>query len=390
MKKLFVMTLIAGLMAMCLTGCGAEKKTADKDSGSKEEAVEETAEEESEGKDQEESESKEDNIAGMANPWIDCDKDKMLEVVGFGMNAPEGATDVSYQLNEAMGLGQMTFKYGEPEMEYTYRIKSATEFEDISGENYEWTNEVDDKVSWCDAKIRRYVGDGESVESCIWYDVVPGFAYSLSARSDKDLDGYDILAIAYQVYEPMQDDVEVGFIPGNFLEEKIQKDEFKSFDEIISNLSAGNGYATIKVYGSDKDVLAITESTYDNLDGSMATIDASLYMEDEGIVRCIGSVFSNGTAYPISQNEEGMICSGGNHEAEISCIADGTSSIMNLVYAYESFDENGNATYGGFVRESNTFDEDKEVEIGENDSELYQKQVDKVIGAKPINFTVVK
>lgn len=54
--------------------------------------------------------------------------------------------------------------------------------------------------------MKRHKGENESVDVCIWYDVVPGYVYSLSTRG-ADLDGFDITAIAEQVYKPMQGNV---------------------------------------------------------------------------------------------------------------------------------------------------------------------------------------
>ena len=47
---------------------------------------------------------------------------------------------------------------------------------------------------------------GEIIEIFLWFDVVPGLMYSVTAQG-MDLDGFDIQAIAEQLYIPTQGDV---------------------------------------------------------------------------------------------------------------------------------------------------------------------------------------
>lgn len=373
MKKLLVGLLISAIV-MC--GCGkSEVQT----------VVEEKVDTDAQIDDLDD-EIDEEPVVNMGNPWVDCDKEEILSTLGFDMAAPEGAKNISYQMNEGEGLAQMLFTYGEVENEYTYRMKSAAEFEDISGLYYEWVVEDEIKVGWCEGVCKRAITDSEMVDSCLWYDAAPGIMYSLSTSAE-DLDGFDIMATVEQLYVPTQEDYE-GFIPSNFLEEKLEKDSFSSFDEIISELDKDNAYAIVKVFGLDEDVLIITNATYDN-GGIMASIDGSVYRNDNGSVTCIGNVFSSGTAYPISIDKDGMIYSGGNHEVNVSCISQETNAIMNMIYAYETFDEDQNVTYGGFVRSTNNVYEDGE-EIDENDSSVLQELYKKYGETTPINYTVIQ
>ena len=369
-KKLFVAIIIS--MAI-MSGCGA--KDAPVPEVPTESPISEVPEATSE------------ETAAIGNPWVDCNEEAILEKLDFYMCAPYDAIDVKCQMNESDNMAQMTFNYGEPELEYTYRVKKAQEFEDISGLYYDWTVIEKQQIAWYDGECKRFVGDNETVDVCQWYDSDLGLMYSLST-SAPDLDGYDITAYVYQFLIPA--DESDRFMPSNFLEAELQRDTFESFDEIISLLDKGNGYAIVKVNGLDDEVLMITEGVYDNLDGNMAAIDTSIYRNDNGTVICIGNVFSSGTAYPISLDAEGRIYSGGHHEVDINVIADETKGIMTLVYAHESFDENQNATYSGFIRENNTLSEGG-VDIAEDDpSVLEQLFKDYFESTTPINFTVVE
>ena len=90
---------------------------------------------------------------------------------------------------------------------FTARIKPSAEFEDISGMYYDWTATDDTwKVGYCDAKAMSYISETEDDAMVVlWYDVVPGLMYSISATSG-DLDGLDLSVYAEQVYIPVQGD----------------------------------------------------------------------------------------------------------------------------------------------------------------------------------------
>ena len=88
-------------------------------------------------------------------------------------------------------------------VEFIARIKSVGEWEDLSGIYVTWDSTEDCEISYCSGKLMTGKLDGETVELVEWFDIVPGVMYSLSC-SDKDLDGLDIIAVAEQVFKPMQ------------------------------------------------------------------------------------------------------------------------------------------------------------------------------------------
>lgn len=323
----------------------------------------------------------------IGNPWVDSDYNGVYDALGIWMSEPSGATNVNISLNESDKLAEMTFDYGEHTLSYVYRVKSTSAFEDISGLYYDWDVDMDSPIAGCEGMCKRAFADNETIDLCQWFDKATGTMYSLST-SAADLDGFDITAIAIQLYAPVEEEY-TGFMPANFLEEKLQKDTFSSYDEIIAGLDKDNAYAIIKVYGLDEDLLIIAEGAYDNLDSNMASIEGSIYRNDNGVVKNIGNVFSSGTAYPVSLDSDGCIYTGGNHEVNVSCVSEETTGIMNLIYAYETFDSQGNATYGGFIRSSNQLFGD-EKEIAEDDSSVLPELYEKYNKTTPINFTIVK
>ena len=200
MKKKLILTLTAAAVSMAMiTGCGSSSETSATEASQTESEAAESTEAES-------TESEED-VIGMANPWIESDEQGVLEATGFDMKAPEGATDVAYSYIPDNKLAQM--QYVLDDINWTYRMEPSDELMDISGMYYGWTEDDGDKgtVSGREAVYYGYLApedsDEESAQLVNWYDAVTGVTYSLSAVA-KDLDGMDIQAYAEKLYVPLQ------------------------------------------------------------------------------------------------------------------------------------------------------------------------------------------
>lgn len=136
---------------------------------------------------------------GLANPWEETSAEGLAQFPGVTFGIPEGAVDIEYRLLREDALAEMQFTWND--LRYCARIKPATEFADISGMYYDWTNETPCQISWCVGVDRRYIGEDEAVDSSLWYDAVSGLMYSVST-SAPDLDGFDIGAAANWLYMP--------------------------------------------------------------------------------------------------------------------------------------------------------------------------------------------
>lgn len=143
---------------------------------------------------------------GMANPWIELSDAQALQVAsGFPFNVPEGATDVHYYWNESQKMAQVQF--GWDGVSYTARIASPNEATDISGLYINIDSESPLKVGYNEGTERRGQSDGMYYSNAQWYDVAPGIMYSVTAVSDKELDGFDITAACEAFYVPAQGEV---------------------------------------------------------------------------------------------------------------------------------------------------------------------------------------
>lgn len=136
----------------------------------------------------------------MANPWVESDQGAIKEKLGFEMKAPDGSKDISYSANKSEGMAELRFT-DETGTKFTYRMQATPEFADISGLNYKWDITDDQKVAGCDGKTMRVKADGETIDLLLWYDVDSGVMHSLSATAP-DLDGFDIVAVAENLYTP--------------------------------------------------------------------------------------------------------------------------------------------------------------------------------------------
>ena len=170
--------------------------------------------------------------------------------------------------------------------------------------------------------------------------------------------------------------------PEDFLQDQSGKLEFKDFDEVISCLKDGQGYAYIKVYGYDGDVLAVAEQVFL---ADHSAPEASLYAMKDGKPHCMGLVTGNGSAYPL-RLADGIIYGGDNHNYQTYFLSEsaGFPGIMQKDLVYDGIDSDGK--FGGFMRDDNVFDKDKDFTGG-------QEEFDALIAereSKPIiEFTII-
>jgi len=139
--------------------------------------------------------------AQIANPVHESTADEILNKLGINLNIPADAQNVKYSIidtGDSYSVGQAQFTKNN--IDYTYRVKSATALEDISGAYYDWTTKKDIKVSYCSGQVQ-YIAGKEGI--CLWYDTVPGLMYSIYADSGASEES--LLALANELYVPEKD-----------------------------------------------------------------------------------------------------------------------------------------------------------------------------------------
>ena len=135
--------------------------------------------------------------AGIANPWRETDPEELRQVYGYGFAIPEDAEDISWFINDELQMAEMRFYIDEAVL--TARV-AAMDPEDISGMYCDhWDVEEPCLIDDCEGTLRRVTDEGMTIDVCLWYDPEQGMTWSLTAEDD-DLDGFDITAVAEQLY----------------------------------------------------------------------------------------------------------------------------------------------------------------------------------------------
>ncbi|SEL20673.1 hypothetical protein SAMN04487770_10758 [Butyrivibrio sp. ob235] len=152
---------------------------------------------------------------------------------------------------------------------------------------------------------------------------------------------------------------------------KVDMSQYATFTELVDSLKAGMGYANVTIDGTDALLVASGCYKWDDTD---AAIDSSIFIYDEnGAVKYLGSVTSQGTANPLAM-ADGKLITAGHHFVTKNTIKDGKLAVAEE--ASETFDTDGNATY--YVGEDKVDD----------DTEL-QRMFDEAMNAEIINFQPV-
>ena len=148
--------------------------------------------------------------------------------------------------------------------------------------------------------------------------------------------------------------------------------DLEKYDSIISTLTKDQYYAFAEA-GEDYDVLLVADGVYDNGDGNMAAIDAKVYgFGNDGVIYEAGSVWSDGTAYPIAVYDKCLMF-GGNHHMTMASVIDG--SVVIKKEADEVFDEQGNATYSYNEGDIDNIQEVSDDSILSEMFEMYSKAI---------------
>ncbi|MCR5267736.1 MAG: hypothetical protein K6E16_04400 [Lachnospiraceae bacterium] len=384
MKIKLVCILAAGLLV--LSACGA------KDAGTQQPAADaaQTQEQEAAPEENANEENSQEAEVGMANPWVETTEEEANELVPRLFVVPDGAVNAEWHMMDSGTdfpgpLVQLNFDLDG--LSFCARAQvCAEDHEPIDGMYYDWTVEDEGTLAgWGNGEMRaqfyRYVGEDEYADLCTWFDYEIGIAYCLSTTG-KDLDGFDIQAVVEAMYPGDE------FMPSSFVEEDTQKTEFDSYDEVISYLQPGQGYTYIKVLGADEEVLGISDEIFD-LDGKKAGTAIYVYGKypDSDKIENLGNTFTE-EGKPL-RTSDGLIycCDDDCYEAD--CIAKESGGLMVMEYIFQSEDENGGFEYSGFLRKSNSVEDEGEDLPDDADVLFVQRQKD-AEKAPVIEFTVVE
>ncbi|MBR5344045.1 MAG: hypothetical protein IK149_09125 [Oscillospiraceae bacterium] len=205
MKRIIALIVLIAMLA--LTACGQAKPAAPSEPEAPAASAEEAPKSE---------ETPQDEVVGMPNPWREVTEDEARTLCPGALRAPDGAENVCWSVMETEGapaLVQLSFDLDG--MSYTAREQATNDKDaDISGMFYTWTAQTGMTLqNWTESAKSgacfRYVGEDEWADLCTWYDAASGISYSLSVTA-KDLDGFDLQAIAEALCVPATPAAESG------------------------------------------------------------------------------------------------------------------------------------------------------------------------------------
>ena len=165
------------------------------------------------------------------NPWRDITGTEAKALCPGSLRAPEGAENVQWSAMESAGqpaLVQLSFDLNGAS--YTAREQVTNDkTADISGMYYTWTAQTDMTLQNWEESAKsgtyyRFIGEDEWADLCVWYDTGKGISYSLSVTA-KDLDGFDLQAIAEMLTTPVTPTVAAEVSTGNEPDNKKLSDE---------------------------------------------------------------------------------------------------------------------------------------------------------------------
>ncbi|MCR5676151.1 MAG: hypothetical protein K6G16_10630 [Lachnospiraceae bacterium] len=390
MKRKTIIAVTAGVLTLSLfAACGKNggQEAATQVQPAAEEQTEEKAEEPAEPAAEEQ---EEESMVGMANPWVDITEEEANALVMRLFKVPEGGKVLDWTKCEDLGdpdkgispMVQLNFQLDD--RYFNARAQQGISADtDISGLYMEWTVGPEDATlaNWgggnMKGKMYRSINDTGYVDLITWYDEEIGISYALSV-ADKDLDGFDIQAVAEQMYA--EEAEPFGFGPTDFVQYQSGRLEFKDYDDVISCLKSGQGYTKIKLVGSDTEILALAEQ----VDGEKKTSkEITLYTMKDGVPFQLGNVMSKDSPIRLA---DGILYAGDEHSYETSFLTPDGAGIMMKDYVYED-SSSGTAAFGGFTREKNDFDSTADYKGDADDFAALVKARD---GKPVLEFTIVK
>lgn len=149
------------------------------------------------------------------------------------------------------------------------------------------------------------------------------------------------------------------------------------YGNTIAALDDQTQFALVDI-GLEHDVLFVTEQSYTYDTGVQVTLDCHVYYVIDGSVKDLGSVESEGTAYPVSYGQ-GCIYTAGNHSVSKYVIDEMTYQIICEQKDEVSYDADGNVSY---IRSYPGMDKEKS-----STEKAYNEAMEAYSQAVPVSFS---
>ena len=178
-------------------------------------------------------------------------------------------------------------------------------------------------------------------------------------------------------------DVDDSDSPADFLQLQSGVVRFKDYDEVISYLEPGQGYAYLQAYDSEDMALAIAEnvSPEDKTAGQI-----SVYGMRNGEPFFRGVVTGKDPGYPV-RYADGIIYAGDDHliDTVYMVVEDHDMSIMQKDFISDGKYDGSNG-FHGFTRTGPVFDNDEDFTGGQEEFDAFTAEREKI---PVVTFTIV-
>lgn len=121
-----------------------------------------------------------------------------------------------------------------------------------------------------------------------------------------------------------------------------------SYEDLIESLHTGQSYTYAPICEGE-DALLVTNGTYDDLEGHMASFDAAVYiLGSDNTVHKVTTVQTGGTAYPLAITSDNKLITISNHSIQIAHIDKSSGKFVIEKESVAVFDAAGEPTYHNY------------------------------------------
>lgn len=149
-----------------------------------------------------------------------------------------------------------------------------------------------------------------------------------------------------------------------------------SYDELIASLHMGQSYAYAPICDGE-DALLVTSYTYDDLEGHMATYEATIYVEGTNGIEKITTVQTSGTAYPIAVSSDNCLILSDRNAIQKAYVDKASSSYVVAEQSSVTFTADGEESYSNYIKDA--------AEIA-TDSTVYDELSDEYLASEILSF----
>lgn len=157
---------------------------------------------------------------------------------------------------------------------------------------------------------------------------------------------------------------------------KYQKNE-NLYENTITQLGDSDAYAILDM-DYNYNVLLTSDLLYDEGTEQQASICCNVYYYVGNEAKMLGTVMSDGTAYPITFTMDGIYAASGHKVEKYTISEDGILYLQKGIY--EQFDEKGNASYNSMINGNES----------ESTEQQYQDMLQEYGESQIIHFTYDK